>query len=89
MRDYFLAENQCFGSVIFWYGSGSADPCLCPKDPDPDIFVFDLQEQDANKKQFFSKFFCLLLFKGIFHHFSEIKSHKEGTFTSFFYDKKL
>jgi hypothetical protein len=40
--------------------------------PDPAIFVTDLQ--DANKKLFFSKFFCLLLF--------------EGTFKSFFKDKK-
>jgi len=37
-------------------------------DPDPAIFVSDLQ--DVNKKYFF----CLLLF--------------EGTFTSFFKDKK-
>jgi hypothetical protein len=38
-------------------------------DPDPAIFVIDLQ--DANKKQILkNKFFCLLLF--------------EGTFTSFF-----
>jgi hypothetical protein len=43
-------------------------------DPDPAIFVIDLQ--DANKKQIFKKkFFCLLL--SIF----------EGTFTSFFKDK--
>jgi hypothetical protein len=42
-------------------------------DPDPAIFVIDLQE--ANKILFFlMKFFCLLLF--------------EGTFTSFFKDKK-
>jgi hypothetical protein len=41
-------------------------------DPDPAIFVIDLQ--DANKKQFLKKLFCLLLF--------------EGTFTSFFKDKK-
>jgi len=42
-------------------------------DPDPAIFVIDLQ--DANKKLIFNtKFFCLLLF--------------EGTFTSFFKDKK-
>jgi hypothetical protein len=41
-------------------------------DPDPAIFVLDLQE--ANKKLFFNKFFCLLLF--------------EGTFTSFSQDKK-
>jgi hypothetical protein len=41
-------------------------------DPDPAIFVFDLQ--DANKKQFISYFICLFFF--------------EGTFTSFFKDKK-
>jgi hypothetical protein len=45
------------------------DPDL---DPDPAIFVIDLQ--DANKKTNFMKFFCLLLF--------------EATFTSFFKDKK-
>jgi hypothetical protein len=43
------------------------------RDPDPDIFVIDLQ--DASKKLIFEhNFFCLLLF--------------EGTFTSFFKDKK-
>jgi len=42
-------------------------------DPDPAIFVSDLY--DANKQQIFlKKFFYLLLF--------------EGTFTSFFKDKK-
>jgi hypothetical protein len=41
-------------------------------DPDPAIFVNDLQ--DAKKNYFVSKFFCLILF--------------EGTFTSFFKDKK-
>jgi hypothetical protein len=43
-------------------------------DPDPDPAIF--LHQDANKKHFsfFLKFFCLLLF--------------EGTFTSFFIDKK-
>jgi hypothetical protein len=42
-------------------------------DPDPAIFIIDLQ--DANKKLIFLKeIFCLLLF--------------EGTFTSFFKDKK-
>jgi hypothetical protein len=41
-------------------------------DPDPAIFVIDLQ--DATKKLIKKKFFFLLLF--------------EGTFTSFFKDKK-
>jgi hypothetical protein len=47
------------------------DPHSDP-DPDPAIFVIDLQ--DASKKLIFQKFFCFLLF--------------EGTFTSFFKEKK-
>jgi hypothetical protein len=44
-----------------------------PVDPDPAIFVIDLQ--DAKKTLIFLKhFFCLLLF--------------EGSFTSFFKDQK-
>jgi hypothetical protein len=39
---------------------------------DPSVFIIDLQV--ANKKITFNKFFCTLLF--------------EGTFTSFFKDKK-
>jgi hypothetical protein len=47
-------------------------------DPDPAIFVIDLQ--DANKKLIFNKkFFCLLLFEGTFTSFSKIKSPKEAT----------
>jgi hypothetical protein len=42
-------------------------------DPDPAIFVSDLQ--DINKKIFF----CFLLFEGTLHHFSKIKSNKEVT----------
>jgi hypothetical protein len=41
-------------------------------DSDPAIFITDLQ--DANKKIILKKFFCILLF--------------EGTFPSFFKDKK-
>jgi hypothetical protein len=37
-------------------------------DPVPAIFVIDLQ--DANKKLFKKKFFCLLLFEGIFTSFA-------------------
>ncbi len=54
--------------MTFW--SGPMDPA-----PDPAIFVIDLQ--DANKKLFFSKFFCLLLFEGTFSLF--LKSHKKVT----------
>ncbi len=68
---------QCSGSMPFWCGSGCTDPCLWlmdpDADPDPAIFVIDLQ--DNNKKLIFStNIFCLLLF--------------EGKFTSFFKDKK-
>jgi hypothetical protein len=46
-------------------------------DPDPAIFLSDLQEV---KKNYFC-FFCLLLFEGTFtsFYFSKIKSHKEVT----------
>jgi hypothetical protein len=43
-------------------------------DPDPGIFVIDLQ--DANKKIIFFTFFFL---KVHFYHFSKIKSQKEVT----------
>jgi hypothetical protein len=47
-------------------------------DPDPAIFVIDLQ--DASKKLIFLyNFFCLLLFEGAFTLFSKEKSHKEVT----------
>jgi hypothetical protein len=50
--------RQCSGSVTFWYGSGSSNPYFWlmhpddDPDPDPALFVSDLQ--DANKKYFFS-----------------------------------
>ncbi len=50
-------------------------------DPDPAIFVIDLQ--DANKKLIcFFLSFCILFFEGTygtFKSFSKIKSHKEVT----------
>jgi hypothetical protein len=46
-------------------------------DPDPAIFVSDLQ--DVNKNYLFSNFFRLLLFEGTFTPFSKIKSQKEVT----------
>jgi hypothetical protein len=48
-------------------------------DPDPTIFVIDLQ--DTNKKRKKKKLFCLLLFEGtvLLHHFSKIKIQKEAT----------
>jgi hypothetical protein len=45
-------------------------------DTDPAIFVIDLQ--DANKKIFFSKFFCLFLFEGTFRSFFKNKKSKRS-----------
>ncbi len=43
-------------------------------DADPDLSIFIIDLQDANKKRIKKKFFCIVLFEGIF--------------TSFFKDKK-
>jgi hypothetical protein len=55
-----VGSGQCCGSVTFWYGCGSADPCLCPmvRILVP-IFVLDLQDAKVH-----------------LHHFSKTKSHK-------------
>ncbi len=42
------AHRQCYGSMLFWYGSGSADPYHWLTDSDPAFFVRGWQ--DANKK---------------------------------------
>ncbi len=75
--------GQCCGSMTFWggSGSGSADPRLWlmdpDSDPDPAIFVIDLQ--DARKKQFFNTNFSTYYFLKVhLHHFSKIKSQKES-----------
>ncbi len=68
------ASVQCCGSMKFWYGSGSGsagpygtstlmDP---DADPDPAIFVSDLQDVGE-------KIFGLLLFKGTFTSFFKDK----------------
>ncbi len=55
VTEYLVSDHQRCGSMTFWYGSGSVDPCLWrmdpDSDPDPSIFVIDLQ--DANKKLIF------------------------------------
>ncbi len=52
-----ISLSKCGGSMTFWCGSGSgsANPSLWLMDPDPAIFVTDLQ--DANKIQIFYKTF--------------------------------
>jgi hypothetical protein len=46
-------------------------------DPDPAIFVTDLQGRQEQKK--ISKFFANYFLKVHLHHFSKIKTHKEVT----------
>ncbi len=85
----FSIKQSC-GSMTFWggTGSGSADPCLwlmdpdSDVDPDPAIFVIDLQS--ANKKLMFFKnrFSAYYFLKEHFtltSYFSKIKSQKEVT----------
>ncbi len=54
--------------------SSVVDPRHFYTDPAPDPAIFFSDLQDGNKNLFSSKFFCLLLFHGIYlHHFSKIK----------------
>ncbi len=73
-----LWGNQCSGSMTFWggSGSGSSDPCFWLMDPDPGSGSCYFRHWPTRCQQiiFNKKLFCLLLF--------------EGTFTSFFKDKK-
>jgi hypothetical protein len=72
-----LTTYQCSGSMTFWCGSGYADPCLWlidpDADPDPAIFVIDLQ---SSLKKKISAYYFLKIH---LYHFSKIKSPKEGT----------
>ncbi len=67
-----VKKKQCSGSVPFCYGSGSSDPYHFVTDPDPPIRTSVLFVSDLPDAT--QMFFCFLLF--------------EGTFTSFFTDKK-
>ncbi len=40
----------CCGSMTFWCGSGSADPCFRLMDPDPGPAIFVTDPYDAVKK---------------------------------------
>jgi hypothetical protein len=56
VNDY---QVECV-SMTFWCGSGPADPYRWLMDPDPAIYVIDLQ--DANKKLIFKKSILLITF---------------------------
>ncbi len=75
--------NQCFpqcsGSMTFWCGSGSgsAYPFLWLMDPDPAIFVIDLQ--DPSKKLICNTILSACYFLKVhLHYFLKIKSQKES-----------
>jgi hypothetical protein len=61
-----ISIYQCCGSMIFWYGSGSRDPCLR-------ILLFSSQQ-----KTNFSSFFCVLLLEGTFTSFFKDKQSKRN-----------
>ncbi len=76
--------KQCCGSMTFWCGSGSVDPCLWlmdpdsdpDADPDPSIFIIDLQ--DANKKLMFFKVFLHITFWRYFYIIFQEKKSKRS-----------
>ncbi len=70
---------QCCGFMAFWCGSGSgsADPCLWLMDPDPDPAIFVIDLQDANKKLIKKKsFFDYLFWRYINIIFKDKKSKR-------------
>ncbi len=78
----YIHYRQCSGSMTFWWGSGSADPCLWlmdpDSDPDPAIFVIDLQ--NAYKKLFLKFIFSAYYFlKKHLHLFFKDKKSKKIT----------
>ncbi len=72
---------QCSGSMTFWGGSwsGSSDPCFWLMDPDPDPAIFVIDLQDVSKKLIFNTIFSAYYFLKVhLHHFSKIKSQEES-----------
>ncbi len=65
--------------MTFWGRSGSSDPCFWLIDPDPDPAIFVIDLQDASKKQIFNRIIsAYYVLKVHLHHFSKIKSQKES-----------
>jgi hypothetical protein len=67
--------------MTFWggsgSGSGSSDQCFWLIDPDPDPAIFVIDLQDASKKLIFNKIFSAYYFLKVhLHHFSKIKSQE-------------
>jgi len=86
---WWFSPHSCLqycGSMTFWggsgSGSGSADPCSNGSGSGcgtGSCYFRHWPSQDANKKQIFKQFFCLLLFEGPCTSFSKIISQKEVT----------
>jgi hypothetical protein len=74
----FFMNWQCSEYVTVWYGSGFSDPNLWltdpDADPDPALFVSDLQ--DANKKKISPSFYSYSFLKVHLPHSLKIKSHR-------------
>ncbi len=78
---FFSNFLQCSGSMTFWGGSGSwsSDPCFWLMDPDPDPAIFVIDLQDVSKKLIFNTISSAYYFLKVYlHHFSKIKSQKES-----------
>jgi hypothetical protein len=66
------------GSMIFWYGSGSLPLTNRSRSADPDPSIFIIELQDANKKLIFKKKNSAYYFlKVLLHHFSKVKIQKD------------
>ncbi len=75
-----------YGSVTFWYRSGSgsisADPYHCVTDPDPDPALFRQWLSRCGQK---ISFFAYYFLKVHLHQTSKIKSHKTVEIKVFFF----
>ncbi len=76
---------QCSGSITFWCGSRSADPCLWLMNPDPDpdpgsgsCYFRHRPSRCQQKTKFFFPAYYFLKIRYIYIFFLKIKSLKES-----------
>jgi hypothetical protein len=62
-----VCGNQCCGSMTFWCGSGSADPCLWLMDPDRILLFSSLTVKMPTKNKFKKKVFLHIIFWRFFY----------------------
>jgi hypothetical protein len=81
---WFLWKNSVPGSVKFWYGSGSSDPYIWIKDPDPNLepalFVSDprCKPKILIVKSFLANYIYIIL-----HGKKSIRSRKPASINGF------